>query len=95
MFGIWSGLERPVILGRPLAPPARCRCDLFDGELANAFLHPNVFDGVPDFVCETDFLRHRLADDSRGGDIGVIEIDIFDAETRCQNGWRVSESFTR
>ena len=53
---------------------------LFDVELADAFLHPDVFDGVSNFVCETDFLRHRLDDDDRGGDIGGIDVDIFDAD---------------
>ena len=53
---------------------------LFDVEFAYVFLHANGFDGVSNFVCEADFLRHRLDDDHWGGDIGGIDVDIFDAE---------------
>ena len=33
---------------------------LFDVELADALLHPDVFDGVPNFIGETEFLRYCI-----------------------------------
>ena len=53
---------------------------LFDVQFAHLFLHADGFDRIPDFIGEADPLRHRLDDDERGGDIGGIDVNIFDAK---------------
>ena len=53
---------------------------LFNVELANAFLHPNSFDGIPNFIGETDFLRHGIDEDQWSRGVGGIDVDVFNAE---------------
>src|SRR5207248_7488822 len=78
-FGFGGGRSRAglALNSRSLPPGALL---LFNIELAYLFLHANVFDGITNFVCEADLLRHRLDDHDRGGDIGGTDVDIFDAE---------------
>ena len=53
---------------------------LFDVELADALLHPDVFDGVPNSIGETEFLRYCIDQDKRAGGVGGIDADVFHAE---------------
>jgi hypothetical protein len=53
---------------------------LFDVELADAFLHPDVFDGVPNFISETDSLRHGIDDNERSRRVGGTDVDVFNVK---------------
>ena len=52
---------------------------LFDVNLADAFLLPNIFDAIPDFIGKIDIVPHGLDDHQRRRCVGSIEQNVFDA----------------